>query len=148
MAKIYVIGSLRGDGVRWVAAELRDDGHEVFDDWHASGPEADDIWQTYEQDRGHGFVEALTGKFAKHVLEFDKAGMEWADIGLLVLPAGKSGHLELGAYFVNVKGKEAHILMEDEPDRWDQMYGLATGVWPSLEMFRAYLRAREEARKP
>ena len=38
---IYLIGSLKDPYVREVAEALRDAGHDVFDDWHASGPYAD-----------------------------------------------------------------------------------------------------------
>ena len=52
---IYLIGSLRHPRVRQVAEALRAHRLDVFDDWHAAGPEADDIWQQYEMARGHTF---------------------------------------------------------------------------------------------
>ncbi len=47
--------------------------------------------------------------------------------GVLVLPAGKSGHLELG-YLIG-QGKPAYIWMPEEPDRWDVMYRFADAVF-------------------
>ena len=57
MANIYVIGSLRNEQVPNIANKLRKAGHEVFDDWYAAGPEADDYWQTYEKGKGHVYHE-------------------------------------------------------------------------------------------
>src|SRR5258706_9150607 len=93
---VYLIGSLRSPRVPKVAEELRAAGYEVFDDWYAAGPEADDYWQRYEQAKGHTYAEALAGYAANHVFNFDRTRLMRADAGVLVLPAGKSGHLELG----------------------------------------------------
>lgn len=126
MKSIYLIGSLRNPKVTEVARLLRTDGFEVFDDWMAAGPEADDYWRDYEKERGHTFSEALKGYAAKHVYEFDLLHLNRCDIAVLLLPAGKSGHLELG-YFIG-RGKPGFILMQDDPERFDVMYQFATGV--------------------
>ena len=123
---VYVIGSLRHPRVRQVAAALRALKIEVFDDWHAAGPEADDIWQQYEQERGHTFREALAGKAAQNTWHYDKRNLDASSAGVLVMPAGKSGHLELG-YLIG-QGKPGYILLEAEPERWDIMYAFAAGV--------------------
>lgn len=122
MANIYVIGSLRGPRVPEVANQLRAAGHEVFDDWYAAGPEADDYWQKYEENRGHNYREALDGYAARNVFAFDKRHLDRNEIAVLVLPAGKSGHLELG-YFIG-SGKPGYILFDDDVEncRWDVMY--------------------------
>lgn len=124
--KVYLIGSLRNEAVPFVAAMLRRNGLDVFDDWYAAGPRADDHWQEYEQGRGHSFVQALDGHAAWHVFRYDQEHLDEADAGVLVMPAGKSGHLELG-YLVG-QGKPAFILLDEEPERYDVMYRFATGV--------------------
>jgi hypothetical protein len=134
MANIYLIGSLRNPRIPEIAAQLRNAGHDVFDDWFAAGPEADDYWQKYEQNRGHNFKEGLQGYAANHVYNFDKHHLDQCDIAVLALPAGKSGHLELG-YCVG-KGKKGYILFDMDgnmPDRWDVMYLFASGVFFSVE---------------
>jgi len=123
---IYLIGSLRHPRVREVAATLRANRIEVFDDWHAAGPEADDIWQRYEQERGRTFREALLGKAAQNTWAYDRRNLDAARAGILVMPAGKSGHLELG-YLIG-QGKPGYILLEQEPERWDVMYAFATSI--------------------
>ena len=126
---IYLIGSLRNPTIPQIAETLRQSGHEVFDDWYAAGPEADDKWKDYEQGRGHSYVEALAGHAARHVFSFDLEHLNRSTAAILVLPAGKSGHLELG-YAIG-RGKAGYILL-DTPDRWDVMYSFATRVTTDL----------------
>jgi len=128
--KIYLIGSLRNPEVPVVAAEIRKLGFDCFDDWYAAGPEADDYWQRYEKERGHDFATALDGHAANHVFQYDKQHLDESDIGVLVLPAGKSGHLELG-YLIG-RGKPCYILLAGEPERYDVMYRFATKIFTSL----------------
>jgi hypothetical protein len=130
MTTIYLIGSLRNPKVPTVADALRKLGHDVFDDWFSAGPEADDWWQKYENARGHTYKEALAGFPAQHVFNFDKKHIERCDVGVLVLPAGKSGHLELGIMIGS--GKPGYILLDGEPERFDVMYSYATEVCTSL----------------
>lgn len=126
---IYLIGSLRNPEVPRIAKELRKTGQEVFDDWYAAGPEADDKWREYEQSRGRSYHQALSGLAAKHVFHFDRDHLDRADAVCLVLPAGKSGHLELG--WALGRGKRGYILL-DNPDRWDVMYQFATGIFTDI----------------
>lgn len=122
---VYVIGSLLNPQIPVIANTLREAGFEVFDDWFAAGPGADDAWRDYEKGRGHTYAEALRGYAARHVFAFDKAHLERADAVVLALPAGRSGHLELG--WALGKGKPGFVLL-DSPERWDVMYQFATGV--------------------
>lgn len=123
---IYLIGSLKNKKVPILANKLRELGYDVFDDWYSAGYEADDKWQEYEKEKGHNYKQALNGYHADHVFKLDYFHINRADIVILYLPAGKSGHLELG-YAIG-KGKKAYILMEGEPDRWDVMYRFADKV--------------------
>lgn len=123
---VYIIGSLRNPTIPVVAEALRAAGYDAFDDWYAAGPEADDYWQRYEQERGRTFAEALEGIAANHVYEHDKKHLDRCKAGVLVMPAGKSGHLELG--YMRGQGKPVFILMDKEPERFDVMYRFATVV--------------------
>jgi hypothetical protein len=123
---IYIIGSLRNPDIPKIGNALRELGHEAFDDWHAAGPEADDKWKEYETGRGRNYREALGGFAAQHVFDFDKHHLDRCSHCVLVLPAGRSGHLELG-YFVG-SGKPGFVLL-DNPERWDVMYQFATKVF-------------------
>lgn len=136
---IYLIGSLRNPEVIEIAKILRNKGHEVFDDWYAAGEIADDSWRDYEKQRGRSYVEGLSGLAAEHVYNFDRHHLEKADTGILVLPAGKSGHLELG--WLLGRGKRGYILLDD-PDRWDVMYKFADGVFVNIEDLLAALEVQ------
>jgi hypothetical protein len=128
---IYLIGSLRSLRVPLVAKALRAEGFDIFDDWYTPGRDTDDYWQEYEKARGHTYKEALEGWHAKHVFAFDLFHLKRAAAGILLLPAGKSGHLELG--WLLGQGKPGYILLNGEPDRYDMMYQFATAVHTNLE---------------
>lgn len=136
---IYLIGSLRNPEVPHIGNWLRSDGHEVFDDWVAAGEIADQRWQEYETLRGRSFGEALQGAAAKNVFQFDKRHLDAADMAVLVMPAGKSGHLELG-YMIG-RGKPSFVLFDQEPERYDVMYQFATGVYFNLGGLREAIHA-------
>ena len=140
MANIYLIGSLRNPKIIETAEKLRAAGHEVFDDWYAAGPEADDYWRDYEKAKGHTYKQGLQGYAAKNVYNFDKHHLDRNDMAVLVLPAGKSGHLELG--YVIGSGKPGYILLDD-PERWDVMYQFAKGVFYSVEELIEELKSNQ-----
>lgn len=132
---LYLIGSLRNEKVPETAKLLRSFGLDVFDDWFSAGPEADDFWKRYEENRGHDYKEGLRGFAARHVFEFDKHHLDRCDAALLMLPAGKSGHLELG--YVAGSGKPTFLLL-DRPDRWDVMYQFASEVFIDRKEMEGY----------
>src|SRR6185295_11792720 len=136
--KLYLIGSLRNPRVPIVAAQIRTVGYDVFDDWYAAGEKADDAWRDYEKSRGHRLAEALTGYAAQHVFRFDEHHLLDSDIVVLLTPAGKSGHLELG--WALGKGKRGYILLDQDPDRYDVMYAFANGVFHTLDDLLRTLR--------
>lgn len=146
MKSIYIIGSLRNQRIPEIGNAIRQLGIEAFDDWYAAGPEADDRWKEYEKGRGRTYGEALLGHAANHVFEFDRHHLDRVDAAVLVLPAGKSGHLELG--YVSGRGKPTYVLFpEGEPEeRWDVMYQFANGgVFFSIESFLNELSDSKEA---
>lgn len=125
--KLYLIGSLRNPGIPVLGQKIRQLGYDVFDDWHAAGPNADDEWKRYEEERGRSYIEALQGEAATHVFNFDYSHISQADVAVLVLPAGKSGHMEFGFHLG--RGKTGYILLDPDVTRWDVMYKFATGVF-------------------
>jgi hypothetical protein len=126
MKSIYVIGSLRNPNIPKIGDKLRAIGLDAFDDWFAAGPIADDSWKEYSVSKGQTYEQALTDYAAKHVFEFDEYHLKRCDLAVLVCPAGKSGHMELGWFLGS--GKPGYIL-HDNPDRWDVMYQFANGVF-------------------
>lgn len=131
MKSVYLIGSLRNDKIPQLGNYLRENGLEAFDDWYGAGHEADDKWRDYEQLRGRDLKTSVYGYAARHVFEFDKKHLDRCDAAVLVMPAGRSGHLELG-YFVGT-GKPGYLLLDGVPDRYDVMWNFATDIFTDWE---------------
>lgn len=113
---VYVIGSLRNPHVPEIAALIRSVGRcEAFDDWYAAGWEADD----------------------EHVFALDVFHLNRATAGVLILPAGRSGHLELG--YLLGQGKPGYVLAEGPLDWWDITYQFAEKVFLSRGEMVKYL---------
>ena len=131
MKSIYMVGSLRNGKMPEIANKLAAAGYDAFADWHAAGYEADDKWQEHEQSRGRTYREALYGYHARDVFEFDLTHINRCDFVVLILPCGKSGHLELG--WALGRGKPGFVLFDKEPERWDVMYQFANAVCFSVD---------------
>jgi nucleoside 2-deoxyribosyltransferase len=131
---IYIIGSLRNPEVVKLGNALRKLGLDAFEDWAAPGKNTDDCWKAYEKKRGRTYGQALKGYAATHVFEFDKHHLDRTDAAVLLMPAGRSGHLELG-YTIG-RGKPGFILFPKEPtSRWDVMLQFATQIFFSQNDF-------------
>lgn len=137
--KVYLIGALKCKTIPTLAGILRADGLTVYDDWWSAGEHADSEWRKHEQLRGRSFAEALKGEHAQNVFQFDKKLLDQSDAAVLVMPAGKSAHIELG-YMVG-RGKRTAVLLT-EPDRFDVMYAFADTVVETVEELRTWLHER------
>lgn len=136
---VYLAGSLRNPAIPSIMESIKADANaRVFADWYAAGPEADDHWKAFYQVGGYTYREALKAPASVNTFEFDKRNMEQSCVMVLVLPAGKSGHLELG-WFLG-KGKPGYILLDSDEDRWDVMYQFATGVTADLDELNYWIR--------
>jgi hypothetical protein len=121
MSRIYVASSWRNPQQPAVVEALRDDGHYVYDfrnpfngvpgfAWSEIDPE----WQSWSAAK---YRELLTTHpVAARGFVSDLRGMQWADTCVLVLPSGRSAHLEAG-WFCG-RGKRCLILTRDgeEPE--------------------------------
>lgn len=145
MRKLYLVGSLRNPAVPLLASQIRKMCPEVvvFDDWFAAGPEADDCWKAYEQGRygtdSKAYVQGLKGEAAEHVFQFDKKHLDTSSHVLLVLPAGKSGHMEIMYAAYHVKARTAILLEEGVDPRWDVMYKFIPDILTSVTEVRAWI---------
>ena len=98
--RVYVASSWRNEAQPNVVEKLRAANHEVYDfrapaegnhafHWSEIDPE----WQSWDPGE---FRSALTHPLAVRGFGFDMAAMEWSEAVVLVLPCGRSAHLELG----------------------------------------------------
>jgi len=129
--KIYVASSWRNPIQPLIVCALRDFGHEVYDfrrprednygfAWSEVNPE----WMKWTPEE---FVSDLYAGHPSVVrgFAFDKEALDWADTCVLVLPCGRSAHLEAG-YAI---GKGKFTLVYLHPDRFEPelMYLLGNG---------------------
>ena len=98
--KIYVASSWRNEHQQYIVALLRMTGHDVYDFKH---PETGDAgfhwgkisvhWQDWTLEQ---YREALKHEYAQFGFNRDFDAMKAADMCVLVLPCGRSAHLEAG----------------------------------------------------
>jgi len=131
ITRVYLIGSLRNPIVPKVAVALEDLGYTVFSSWFSPGPKADDYWRDYTKEKGLDYRGALLDPSAEHIFAFDHYYLDNSDMGILLMPAGKSCHLELG-YMVG-QGKPGYIVFNEVPERYDIMVKFANDIFFSIE---------------
>lgn len=131
--RIYVASSWRNAHQQAIVRVLREAGHEVYDfrnppagtgfQWSAVDPE----WEGWTPAR---YRELLEHPVSVAGFNSDYNAMKWADTCVLVLPCGRSAHIEAG-YF-NGASKELFILQLEamEPEL---MYRMATGIVLSVD---------------
>lgn len=131
---IYVASSWRCQLQQGVVLTLRAAGFEVYDfknpkpgDNGFRWSEIDPAWQQWTA--AH-YIEALAHPVADAGFKSDFDAMLQADACVLVLPCGRSAHLEAG-WFCG-RGKPVYILTQDgqEPEL---MYKMATKVVWSMQ---------------
>jgi hypothetical protein len=97
---VYVASSWRNSYQAGVVKRLRESGFEVYDFKNPSPGnhgfhwrEVDPHWQQWTPQQ---FTQALEHPIAKHGFKADWDALVKADATVLVLPCGRSAHLELG----------------------------------------------------
>lgn len=135
MSRIYAASSWRNPLQPGVVDALRSAGHEVYDFRNPfngkpgfAWSEIDPGWQAWT---AASYRELLTtSPIAAAGYVSDLRAMEWADTCVLILPCGRSAHLEAG-WFTG-RGKRCLILTRDgeEPEL---MALLATDICISMD---------------
>lgn len=130
--RIYLATSWKNPDYEWVLARLRREGFNVYDFKHPSPGVAGFAWDQIDADwKNWAPEEYLRALFSRGPVDWayqaDKAGLDWADTCVLLLPSGRSAHLEAG-YCVG-RGKETFILMGDDEGQADLMNLLADGIF-------------------
>lgn len=121
MSRIYLASSWRNAEQPRVVEWLRYSGHEVYDFRNPPNgipgfawSEIDPHWQAWSAERYRALL--TTHPIASRGYVSDLRGMEWADTCILLLPCGRSAHLEAG-WFAG-RGKRTIIWTRDgeEPE--------------------------------
>lgn len=129
--RIYVASSWRNMLQQDIVLALREAGHEVYDfrnpapgDNGFAWSEVNSDWQKWTPEQ---FIADLYSGHPAVVrgFAFDKNALDWADTCVLVLPCGRSAHLEAG--YAAGQGKKTIFYLH--PDRFEPelMYLLGHG---------------------
>ena len=138
--RIYVASSWRNPLQAGVVAALQSDGHLVYDfknprpgDRGFAWSEIDPNWMKWTAEE---YRAALDHPIAKAGFASDFNAMKWADTFVLVLPCGRSAHLELG--WACGQGKQTLVLTRDgeEPELMAKM---CDHICTSLDELRTIL---------
>ena len=144
---IYVASSWRNERQSEIVAALRAVGHDVYDFRHPfhgdDGFHWRDIdleWRNWSPDE---YRKALNHSRAQAGFGNDFGAMKWADILVLVLPCGRSAHLEAG--WAIGQGKPTCILLDDESEP-ELMYRLADCLALDLQEVLAWIQENDRTR--
>jgi len=131
--RIYIASSWRNRYQPEIVTVLRSEGHEVYDfrnprpgDHGFSWSEISANWQDCHPEQ---YRQALAHPVAVGGYRSDFNAMREAEACVLVLPCGRSAHLEAG-WFVGI-GRPLHILIL-EPCEPELMYRMAAGIHVSV----------------
>lgn len=137
--KIYLASSWRNVRQNEVVVALREQGHWVYDfkvpmfyegidtpgfSWCQTGCDTNDIG---------GYLDSLQTEIAGDGFQRDWDAMNEADTFVLLLPCGRSAHLEMG--WAIGRGKATHIVLSEDKFEPELMYKMADVIWPSIEDF-------------
>ncbi len=123
--KIYVASSWRNPHQMAVVAALQMAGHLVYDFKNPRPGNKGFAWSEIDPDwmgwKADDYVKLLDHPIAKAGYASDMNAMKWADTFVLVLPCGRSAHLEMG--WACGQGKQTLILTSDgeEPELMAKM---------------------------
>lgn len=143
--KIYVASSWRNPYQPAVVTTLRSDGHEVYDfrnppnrsgfSWRQVSAVPVSEWTPAE------WRDVLTHPTSEAGFEADMGALRDCDACVLVLPCGRSAHLELG--WAAGAGKRTYVLAAPTLDEPELMVKMCDGgIVLSIEELRAALAAR------
>lgn len=141
---IYVASSWRNEQAQQrVVQALRADGHEVYD---FRNPEPGDhgfSWKQIDEDRAWlkdpvRFREGLKHHVAQRGFGLDMGALRKCDACVLVLPCGRSAHLELG--WAAGAGKITIVLLDDPMSEPELMYLACSKICVNLSEVLLELR--------
>jgi hypothetical protein len=118
--KIYVASSWRNEFQPLVCAELREDGHDVYDFRHPGPGNYGFSWRAIHPDWKSWSVEeyltALSHPIADHGFSLDMNALQTADVCIMVMPCGMSASLEMGYAVGAGKPTAVYVPGMREPD--------------------------------
>ena len=133
--KIYLASSWRNPNQPRAVEMLRAAGHEVYDFRHPEPEDTEfswgDIADNWKDWSPNKFInQGLKHPTAKAGFNSDKAALDWCDTCVLLLPCGRSAHLEAG--YAKGQGKPTLIVLDEEKFEPELMYLFADEIVPDI----------------
>lgn len=128
--KIYVASSWRNPLQPKVVAALRDEGHEVYDFRNPAPGNTGFAWSAIDPE----WLKWTPRQFVHHIehspiagdgFRLDRDALNWCDTCVLVLPCGRSAHLEAG--YACGQGKDVLFMLHEDKFEPELMYLLGNG---------------------
>lgn len=147
MKKIYVASSWRNPAQPQIVAMLRAAGHAVYDFRNPKEGDHGFSWKDVVLDRDErGYCtasdlqHALSHPRAVEGFHSDYDAMRWAEVGILLLPCGRSAHLEAG--WMAGAGRTVLVLAppSGEAIEPELMYGLLGRLCLTVDEVISYLK--------
>lgn len=144
--RIYIASSWRNPIQPEIVLALRAAGHEVYDFRNPAPGNAGFSWSEVDPNWLDWTPGAFAEKLNSHPVAargfgFDKAGMDWCDTCVLVLPCGRSAHLEAG--YLAGQGKDTYILLHPDKFEPELMYLLNTACALDIQQIIEWMAQRQ-----
>lgn len=135
--KIYLASSWsNAETVRALARYLEEEGFEVDAFCRATDQRFSFHWSefvdTEEELQQYDALSFLSDHRVQRAFEEDKRWLDWADTVVMVMPCGRSSHLEAG--YGKGQGKRLFIYGEFVKGEFDVMYGFADGLYRTEDL--------------
>lgn len=147
MRRIYVASSWRNPVQQEIVAALRAAGHEVYDFRNPAPGQHGFAWSEVNPDWLQWTPEQFTADLysghpaVERGFALDKTALDWADTCVLVLPCGRSAHLEAG--YAAGQGKLTLFYLRPEKFEPELMYRLGDGCVTTVPALLDRLHIRE-----
>lgn len=134
--KIYLASSWRNELQPAVVGILRGEGHEVYDFRHPYPGYEGFQWRdaglmSERETTPVAFRSILTNPICDRGYNADMRGIQWSDTCVLLLPCGKSAHLEAG--YCAADGKDVFVAMFGETCEPELMYKMTNGICTTID---------------
>ena len=134
--KIYTASSWRNEYYQGVVDWLKSDGHEVYDFRNTistPGKSKAFNWEkiaiNWENWTPEEFAHSIKNPLAQNAFKSDYEGMIKSDACVLILPCGRSSHIEAG--YMKGLGKKLYIYMPVK-ERPELTYSIADGIYTHI----------------
>jgi len=150
--KIYIATSWRMEGTAiLVAQRLREAGYLVDCFCDKSSGRHVFKWDDFSEGKGElenydlpGLLKRAEVKYeVDYAFQEDKKQLDWAEVCVLIIPSGRSAHLEAG--YAKGQGKKLYILGGFIKGQFDVMYNFADGLyrWEEFDQFLEVLKKEQ-----